>query len=84
MANPNKALEVLKELPCFGHYAKMHCYNHGFLQYHLNPRTGIKEFPRCPFERLCKKKALEYHEHMDVYENGLIDRPREIIRQLKK
>ena len=58
--------------------------NLGFLQYRLNPRTGIKEFPRCPFERLCRKEALKYHENMDVVNDGRIDKPREIIRQLRK
>ena len=79
--NRNNIRELL---PCWGHYAVMHCYNQGFLQYTLNPKTGINEFHRCPFEKSCKKEALKYHENMDVVESGQIDRPREIIRQLKK
>jgi hypothetical protein len=75
---------VIDTLPCFGHYATMHCYNQGFLQYRRDPLTGILKFPRCPFERLCKKDALKYHENMDVVESGQIDRPREIIKILKK
>ena len=75
---------VTQVLPCFGHYAVFHCMNLGFLKYVRNPKTGILEFPRCPFERLCKQQALKYHENMDVVESGQIDRPREIIRQLKK
>ena len=84
---PNKPItrqNILDILPCFGHYAVNHCYNHGFLQYKLNPMTGIKEFPRCPFAHLCKKDALKYAENMDVYESGQIDKPREIIRRLRK
>lgn len=75
---------ILEILPCFGHFFPAHCFNQGFNQYRLNPRTGIREFPRCPFERLCKKEALKYHEHMDIYESGQIDKPREIIRRLRK
>jgi len=58
--------------------------NAGFLQYVFNPKTGIKEFHRCPFEATCKKEALKYAEDMDVYNSGQIDRPREIIRRLRK
>ena len=71
-------------LPCWGHYAVMHCCNQGFLQYRFNPATGIHEFHRCPFAATCKKEALKYAESMDVYESGQIDRPREIIRRLQK
>ena len=67
---------VKEILPCFGHYATFHCMNQGFLKYVRNPKTGILEFTRCPFERLCKKEALKYHENMDVVESGQIDRPR--------
>ena len=82
---PQVTRETIKKiLPCFGHFATMHCFNQGFLQYRRNPSTGINEFPHCPFEHLCKKEALAYHEHMDVYESGQIDRPRELIRILKK
>jgi hypothetical protein len=85
MPSPPITRENIKQvLPCFGHYAVNNCYNLGFCQYKLNPATGIKEFPRCPFERLCKKESLKYAENMDVYNSGQIDKPRQIIRQLKK
>ena len=77
--------ESVKQIfPCFGHFAKMHCYNLGYLQYHINPSTGIKQFPHCPLERLCKQESLKYAENMDVYNSGQIDKPRQIIRELKK
>lgn len=71
-------------LPCFGHFAIFHCMNQGFLQPMRDPRTGILGCPKCPFERLCKKEALKYHENMDVVNSGQIDRPRDIIRTFKK
>jgi len=81
---PITKANVKEIVPCFGHFATMHCYNLGYLQYVRNPSTGINEFPHCPFEALCKKESLKYAENMDVYQSGQIDKPREIIRQLKK
>ena len=84
MATPITRENIREILPCFGHFAVMHCFNQGFLQYRRNPQTAVLEFPHCPFERLCKKEALKYHENMDVVESGQIDKPRELIRILKK
>lgn len=74
---------VKEVFPCFGHFAQFHCMNLGYLQ-HKRGANGVLGVEHCPLEKLCRQEALKYHEHMDVVESGQIDRPREIIRRLKK
>lgn len=75
---------VLDHFPCFGHFDTINCMNMGFLQFKLNPLTGVTGCEHCPLERLCKQNALRYMRAPDVYETGQIDRPRELIRKLEK
>ena len=76
--------KIREDFPCFGHFSKLSCMNLGFLEYRLNPLTGIKQFVRCPYEASCKKMLLDYLRETDAMKEGKGDKPREWIRGIEQ